>query len=118
MWHAVAVALGLMVILPLPAAAGQALDGWSVVETEHFRFHFPPRPRVSPETFAAAEEQAFSRLRATFTESLPGKIDFYVWNTSGGSNEVSRRRGPQRHTSGGCASPDEAAGVMGATAGE
>jgi hypothetical protein len=77
-----AVALGLIVILPLPAAASQALDGWSVVETEHVRFHFPPRPRVNPETFAAAEEQAFSRLRATFTGSLPGKIDFYVWNTS------------------------------------
>ena len=80
--RAIATALVLTSMLPVPAARGQVLAGWSMIETEHFRFHFPPQPRVNPETFTAAEEQAFSRLRATFARPLPGKIDFYVWNTS------------------------------------
>jgi hypothetical protein len=61
---------------------GQDLPGWSVVETDHFRFHFPAEPRVDPAKFTAQEERAFEQLRGTFTGSLPGKINFYVWNTS------------------------------------
>lgn len=62
--------------------AGQELPGWSVVETDHFRFHFSPQAHVEHATFTKKEERAFDELRKTFEGALPGKIDFHVWSTS------------------------------------
>lgn len=61
--------------------AAPALVGWSVVETAHFRFRFPPEPLASPSTFPAEMERAYAELQAVFGSTLPGRIDFYVWNT-------------------------------------
>jgi len=62
--------------------AAQTYPGWSVVETEHFRFEFPPAPVTSPAVFAAAEERAYARLHEIFPASLPAKIHFFVWNSN------------------------------------
>jgi hypothetical protein len=76
-----AAGFGLGVLLCAQAPA-QTLAGWSTVETQHFRFHFPPEPRANPSAFPPQLEAAFTELRKSFDGALPGKINFYVWNSS------------------------------------
>ena len=74
------VALSLLVVMGSPASP-QDSPGWTIVETAHFRFHFQPQPRMEPAAFGAQEERAFDELHATFPGQMPGKINFYVWNS-------------------------------------
>ena len=74
-------ALPLLLVMGSPASP-QDGSNWTVVETAHFRFHFQPQPRMEPSAFSAQEERAFGELQATFAAPLPGKINFYVWNSS------------------------------------
>lgn len=75
-----AAGFGLGVLLCAQAQA-QTLVGWSTVETQHFRFHFPPEPAANPSTFPGQLEAAYTELSSTFSATLPGKINFYVWNS-------------------------------------
>jgi TolA-binding protein len=65
-----------------PSASTQVLAGWSTIETEHFRVHVPPQPRVDPAAFAARQERALREIRTFFTVTLPGRIDYHVWNSA------------------------------------
>jgi hypothetical protein len=72
-----------LLVFALPVYGNaQTLVGWSTVETEHFRFQFPPQTHASPSTFSQQLEQAYTELRSTFPGTPPGKINFYVWNSS------------------------------------
>ena len=56
---------------------------WSLVETEHFRFHFSPETmRLDTNRFAVVRELAFTNINHFFAAKLPKKIDFFVWNKS------------------------------------
>jgi hypothetical protein len=75
--------LSTIVALALSLGAhAQVLAGWSVVETDHFRVHFPPKPQADPASFPKGLEQAYAQLQPRFGGTLPGKINFYVWNSS------------------------------------
>jgi tetratricopeptide (TPR) repeat protein len=53
---------------------------WQTLETAHFRFHFQPPAAVgSPQTYAAAHEQAYETINRFFQATLPRKIEYYVW---------------------------------------
>jgi hypothetical protein len=55
-------------------------DDWTVLETEHFRFHFSPRLAVfDREGFALVREEAFARI-SDWCGGAPGRpIRFFVW---------------------------------------
>lgn len=72
-----------MLVAPVlaPAAAAQSLAGWSTAETKHFRVHVPPSPTIDPAAFGIRQENALQELRAFFDVTLPGRIDYYIWNS-------------------------------------
>jgi hypothetical protein len=66
---------------PSPLLSLEAMKGWTALETAHFRFHFPPVSVVGDQkAFAAEEEAALAKLLTFFGGTLPGKVDFFVWN--------------------------------------
>jgi TolA-binding protein len=72
---------GVATVWGQPAAATQVLAGWTTVETEHLRVHVPPNPKIDPAAFAARQESALKEIRAFFPVTLPGRIDYHVWNS-------------------------------------
>jgi hypothetical protein len=80
--------LVLCVLVSGVQAMDQALTGWSVVESEHFRIHFPPEPQVTPATFSRQLEESYTQLQSTFRVTLPDKIQFYVWNRGADAEAV------------------------------
>jgi tetratricopeptide (TPR) repeat protein len=61
--------------------AQEVATTWSTVETAHFRFHFQAPARIgSPQTYAAAHEQAYEAINTFFQAVLPRKIEYYVWD--------------------------------------
>jgi hypothetical protein len=74
------VALAFTASLLAPAhAAAQEIAGWTLVETDHFRFHFQTPAQVDPAVFAERGERTFAELTRIFTTASPSKIDFHVW---------------------------------------
>jgi hypothetical protein len=71
-----------LLVLSMRPAVAQVFTGWTVLETQHFRFHFPPQPRATPNEFSEQMEKAHAELQKFFGGPLPAKISFYVWNSS------------------------------------
>jgi TolA-binding protein len=77
------------------ASASTAVPaGWSTIETEHLRVHVPPSPKVDAAAFAARQERALEEIRGFFPVTLPGRIDYHVWNSGEeAQRELGRRPG-------------------------
>jgi hypothetical protein len=73
--------LPFVVLLLAPPAAAQPFAGWTTTETEHFRIHVPPNPKIDPAAFGARQERALPEILTFFNVTLPGRIDYYVWNS-------------------------------------
>jgi hypothetical protein len=71
-----------------PSARAQPLSGWSELETDHFKFYFPPEPAVAPKTFSDRIEKAYLELRQIFGDVLPAKVNFHVWNSAAEGEKV------------------------------
>jgi tetratricopeptide (TPR) repeat protein len=63
---------------------------WEVIESKHFRFLFQDSSNVKNKMhFIEERESVFEELVARFPATLPGKIDFFVWNsTDDGVNQL------------------------------
>jgi len=74
------VALVFTAVLFGPARAdAQEMAGWTLVETDHFRFHFQTPAQLDPKVFAERGERTFAELTRIFTIQPPSKIEFHVW---------------------------------------
>jgi ElaB/YqjD/DUF883 family membrane-anchored ribosome-binding protein len=88
MMRRIVVALaGYLALLPPPAYA-QTFAGWSIVETPHFRLQFPPNPHVDSKEFADQLERAHAEIQRILGGAPPGRINFYVWNSSAEAEAV------------------------------
>ncbi len=56
-------------------------DNWKIVESDHFRFHFQKMTDADIEKYVLLREQAYNLINDFFNNSLPKKIDFFVWNS-------------------------------------
>lgn len=55
-------------------------NAWSVKETKHFRFHFPPDMRMEDtDAFSEEKEAAYASMNAFFEGQPFKKIDFFYW---------------------------------------
>jgi hypothetical protein len=72
----------------LPPTHAQTFAGWSLVETPHFRFQFPPNPHVDSKEFADQLERAHAELQRILGGAPSGRINFYVWNSSAEAEAV------------------------------
>jgi tetratricopeptide (TPR) repeat protein len=55
-------------------------NAWSIKETDHFRFHFPPDIRLDDlDAFCQEKEDAYVTINAFFQGNPFKKIDFYYW---------------------------------------
>lgn len=63
---------------------------WEVIESTHFRLLFQDSSIVkNKKKFIEERESVFEQLVARFPATLPGKIDFFVWNsTDDGVNQL------------------------------
>ena len=54
---------------------------WNIVESEHFRFHFPPNSNIEDKSlFINKYESSFNEIQSFFNSVIPKKIDAIIWN--------------------------------------
>jgi tetratricopeptide (TPR) repeat protein len=56
-------------------------SSWKIVETDSFRFHFQKMTDPEIEKYISVKEKAFKEINVFFRSSLPGRIDYFVWNS-------------------------------------
>jgi tetratricopeptide (TPR) repeat protein len=69
----------------------EAYKTWTVVESEHIRFHFQNMADSSARKFVESREWAFRKANNFFKSSLPKKIDFFTWNSREEAKKVLSR---------------------------
>ena len=66
-----------------------SFDSWTLIETEHIRFHFQPGSIIPDlDKWAESRQLAFRNINLYFEVTLPKKIDFFVWNSNEGAKAV------------------------------
>jgi tetratricopeptide (TPR) repeat protein len=57
-------------------------DSWTIVETEHFRFHIQDTSLLGNlKTYTEAREESYMRINEYFNVKPSKRIDFYLWNS-------------------------------------
>ena len=63
---------------------------WKIVETDKFRFHFQNLSDAEIEKYTSLREIAYKEINDFFKNSLPKKIDFYVWESREDAKKILR----------------------------
>lgn len=63
---------------------------WKTVETDNFCFHFQDMNDTEIENYTILREVAFKEINDFFKNSLPKKIDFYVWQSRDDAKKILR----------------------------